>query len=162
MESLNLELWKICEELRNKNERSTIPAIIRELQKKGIEINDDCIDSILRTQTHKYSFQESTFPNYVKEFIFELLKDKKPLSILDPCAGYGIDIFRLVKKLGSENSVGIVNNDDAYKTAHLIDENSRINWRLGEPLSTLDRLGEKYDAIVSSLPYGRTSRITLS
>jgi hypothetical protein len=145
-------IWKIADKLRAFGHEIQITYFLKEAKKQGITINNDLVESFL-TMNPRICY-EFPFPSIVRTFITELLKDRKPKSILDPWSGLGLSLARLTEAFDSEKSIGLTQNQEAKEVTSSLHNTPLREMKIGDPFTLIDTITERFDLIASGLPWG--------
>lgn len=92
-------------------------------------------------------------PDFILDFIVEYLEDYKLGQFLCPCAQNGLDFLYLVKRIQPRQSKGLTFSARDYKTARFLDKNHLVEWIHDDPLTKLNEIKSKVDAIFGIIPW---------
>ena len=152
------KLKKIQEYLTSNKMTSDALSMLQAARTQGIELRDDELRSLILTNAERRYSYELPFPTAVRDFINELIQDRKFDSILDPWSGTGINLLDLAKTLKPKFCSGITSRKYDNDMAVLLDSQSLVQWNLGDPLIILDQINQEFDIVTSALPIG-TKRV---
>ncbi|MEN1990748.1 hypothetical protein [Paenibacillus hubeiensis] len=147
MSSIN-ELWKIYNQMREKGERVTLQAILREARSQGLLL------SIEETANLAWSIERTEIlvpPPLVRKTISSFIARKTYQKVLDPWDRFG-GLIRLAKPDSERHS--ILHNTIDEEMFSAINGNTDIETKVGNPLETLDKYDDQWDLIISSPPFG--------
>ena len=152
------KLKKIQEYLNANKITSDALSMLQAVKILGIELKDDELKSLILTNAERRYSYELPFPTAVRDFINELIQDRKPDSILDPWSGTGLNLLNLAKTLAPKFCLGITSRKYDNDIAVLLDSQSLVQWKQGDSLTILDLINQEFDVVTSALPIG-TNRV---
>ncbi|WP_258298177.1 hypothetical protein [Paenibacillus peoriae] len=146
--SSNKEISKIVNQLREKGERVTLLAFLREAQSQGLLLSVDDIAELAWTTEQSEILVP---PPLVRKTISSFIARKTYQKVLDPWDRFG-GLIRLAKPDSERHSI-LYNaaNQEMFST---IDGNAEIETIVGNPLETLDKYDDQWDLIISCPPFG--------
>lgn len=95
-----------------------------------------------------------TIPKSVIQFLMLYLKDKSVSSLLSPASGIGVLPTALVREGIIKEAISIDINPDYIEFSKRISQGLNIDWKLGNPLEILPTLDDRFDLVLTELPYG--------
>ena len=103
------------------------------------------------------------FPHaeFVDQFIVDYLAPTPPAAILDPFAGLGTSLARLVRRFRPAVAVGIEYLAELADVARYLYEDENIDWRVADAVDELKYLDLTFDAIIGNPPWGGPARKVL-
>ncbi len=131
---------------------SDILSILKNAQDVGLNIDHATLQTIVKN--HTGAGTELFFlPEILPNFASKLLKPSDPGNILDPWGKAGAFTTPIYQNLSRGKITEINRNKEAHDIAELLGKDINAEWLNGDPLTLLDEISEKFDAIVSSLPF---------
>lgn len=91
-----------------------------------------------------------TAPTYIFSFIQEILKSESNKSILDPW----LTISSPMLYLQADKRNGICRNQAELELIKIIFQDKGQNFKLGDPLTELEKIKDKFDLVLSFPPFG--------
>lgn len=92
----------------------------------------------------------ATPPLHLLEFLAELAAGRNPRRLLDPCAITPAPLAACMEATNADRGLGLIWNPEVHRAAGMIEPSAE--WRVGEPLESLDRVDEAFDFVVSMPP----------
>jgi len=142
-------LFDLLNKVRGEVDLTEPLSILKRARQEGIPIDNAFVEALVARWR---DLGESVTPPFLADFIASFCEQNPPHRILDPCAGLGVLLTRLVTKLDPHAAVGIEVSPRSHNTAREIAPDASVDWRLGDALGVLDELTESFDLIVGDLP----------
>lgn len=156
MSTVNIELWKLMDEIRGSSYRLDITEIIQMAKQRGIKVDYPT----LRHLSHTWrDIGEYFLPENITDFIISLLEDLTPKFILDTWCDTGSLLSPLVEFFNPKKSVGITPNQSSCKIAQLLASREDVVWNLGDPFRVIDNISGDFDLIASVPPFGMKGKV---
>lgn len=144
----------LLEELDRRRIRAAIsPELIMQVAKeRGIDLTVTQFAALVWRLGHTQG--ETVCLPHVVEFISSYVSDLRPMSILDPSAGFGSLLIPLVTATGATHARAITRTPSNLEIGKELDNSGVISWLCGDPLEELNAVQESFDMIASSPPWG--------
>ncbi len=138
----------------NSKEKINLLEVFKELDSRKLPLDYDIFNKIKNRFDPYGNYIE--IPNFIFDFIFKYLSDKKVKNVLDPCANTGHFLDSIVSNYNPEFSLGIDENAQNIEIANLLCQKNNIKWVLPKPKNYLREMfkkKKKYDVIVCCTPF---------
>jgi Restriction endonuclease S subunits len=163
---MNSELFSELRRLRNEMGHGIRPvdptAVAERLNSLGISIPSDQLPELIPTilQTFGPHAGHLHIPHILFDAIPKLLAGRSAKTVCDPWAGVGTMLAIAQRAVSASRCIAFNMNASEGTLGKVLF--SQAEWALGQPLKLLEKLVERIDIVVSSLPFGVKSRETLT
>ena len=149
------KIISIAEEMfNNSKEKINLLEVLKELHSRNLSLNYDIFKTITNRLDPYGNYIE--IPNFITDFIFKYLSNKKVKTVMDPCANTGHFLDSIVSNYNPEFSLGLDENAQNIEIAKLLCQKNNTIWVFPKPKNYSIEMANKkikYDVIVSCIPF---------